>query len=91
MANVAMIGAQWGDEGKGKVVDWLASRPISWCASRAATTPAIRCGGRPDLQAVAAALGRLVRGKLGIIGNGVVIDPRPCSPKSPASAAQGLT
>ena len=26
MANVAVIGAQWGDEGKGKVVDWLASR-----------------------------------------------------------------
>ena len=26
MANVAIIGAQWGDEGKGKVVDWLASR-----------------------------------------------------------------
>jgi adenylosuccinate synthase len=26
MANVTVIGAQWGDEGKGKVVDWLASR-----------------------------------------------------------------
>ena len=26
MANVAVIGAQWGDEGKGKIVDWLASR-----------------------------------------------------------------
>ncbi|MEO9132581.1 MAG: adenylosuccinate synthetase, partial [Sphingomonas sp.] len=26
MANVAVIGAQWGDEGKGKIVDWLAER-----------------------------------------------------------------
>ena len=26
MANVTVIGAQWGDEGKGKIVDWLASR-----------------------------------------------------------------
>jgi adenylosuccinate synthase len=26
MANVAVIGAQWGDEGKGKIVDWLSSR-----------------------------------------------------------------
>ena len=29
MANVAVIGAQWGDEGKGKVVDWLASRTFA--------------------------------------------------------------
>ena len=40
MANVAVIGAQWGDEGKGKIVDWLASAPTSWCVSRAATMPA---------------------------------------------------
>ena len=26
MANVAVVGAQWGDEGKGKIVDWLSSR-----------------------------------------------------------------
>ncbi|MGI4802598.1 MAG: adenylosuccinate synthetase, partial [Janthinobacterium lividum] len=26
MSNVTVIGAQWGDEGKGKIVDWLASR-----------------------------------------------------------------
>ena len=28
MKNVAVIGSQWGDEGKGKIVDWLSSKPI---------------------------------------------------------------
>ncbi|MCI1757223.1 MAG: adenylosuccinate synthetase [Sphingobium sp.] len=32
MANVTVIGAQWGDEGKGKIVDWLASRADASCA-----------------------------------------------------------
>jgi hypothetical protein len=33
---------QWGDEGKGKIVDWLTDHARVWCASRAATTPATR-------------------------------------------------
>ena len=40
MANVVVVGAQWGDEGKGKIVDWLSEQADSWCASRAATMPA---------------------------------------------------
>ena len=39
MTNV-VVGAQWGDEGKGKIVDWLSNAPRSWSASRAGTTPA---------------------------------------------------
>ena len=40
--NVVVVGTQWGDEGKGKVVDWLPITPRRWCAFRAATTPATR-------------------------------------------------
>ena len=36
MANVVVIGTQWGDEGKGKIVDWLTERAVSWCDFRAA-------------------------------------------------------
>ena len=42
MANVVVVGAQWGDEGKGKIVDWLSSRPTWSSASRAGTMPATR-------------------------------------------------
>ena len=40
--NVVVVGTQWGDEGKGKIVDWLTDTRRAWCASRAATTPATR-------------------------------------------------
>ena len=40
--NVVVIGTQWGDEGKGKLVDWLTDAPRAWCVSRAATTRATR-------------------------------------------------
>jgi adenylosuccinate synthase len=42
MANVVVVGAQWGDEGKGKIVDWLSERADVIAASRAGTTPATR-------------------------------------------------
>ena len=40
--NVVVIGAQWGDEGKGKIVDLLTPASPAWCASKAATTPGTR-------------------------------------------------
>jgi adenylosuccinate synthase len=37
--NVVVVGTQWGDEGKGKIVDWLTDQAVrGWCASRAGTT-----------------------------------------------------
>jgi adenylosuccinate synthase len=39
---VVVVGAQWGDEGKGKLVDVLAERPTGWCAIRAVPTPGTR-------------------------------------------------
>ena len=42
MTNVAVIGAQWGDEGKGKIVDWLSEKLISLSAFRGGIMPVIR-------------------------------------------------
>ncbi len=76
MANVVVVGAQWGDEGKGKIVDWLSSRPTSSCASRAATMPAIRSSSTASTYKLSLLPSGVVRpGKLSVIGNGVVVDP----------------
>ncbi len=75
MANVVVVGAQWGDEGKGKSSTGCRNRPTRSSASRAGTMPAIRWHRGPDLQAVPAPLGRRAAGKLSVIGNGVVLDP----------------
>jgi hypothetical protein len=40
--NVIVVGTQWGDEGKGKIVDWLTDHARGWCVFRAAIMPAIR-------------------------------------------------
>ena len=39
MPATIVLGTQWGDEGKGKAVDYLADRWTSWSGTRAATTP----------------------------------------------------
>ena len=75
MGNVAVIGAQWGDEGKGKVVDWLASRAdivVRFQGGHNAGHTLVVGGQTYKLSLLPSGL---VRGKLGIIGNGVVVDP----------------
>ncbi|MGC9269109.1 adenylosuccinate synthase [Acidiphilium sp.] len=75
MANVTIIGAQWGDEGKGKVVDWLASRAdivVRFQGGHNAGHTLVVGNQTYKLSLLPSGL---VRGKLGIIGNGVVIDP----------------
>ena len=75
MANVAVIGAQWGDEGKGKIVDWLASRAeivVRFQGGHNAGHTLVVGNQTYKLSLLPSGL---VRGKLGIIGNGVVVDP----------------
>ena len=77
MANVVVVGAQWGDEGKGKIVDWLsvaADVVVRFQGGHNAGHTLVIDG--VDLQIVAAALGHRAAGKLAVIGNGVVVDPR---------------
>ncbi len=75
MANVTVIGAQWGDEGKGKIVDWLASRAdvvVRFQGGHNAGHTLVVDGAVYKLSLLPSGI---VRGTLSIIGNGVVLDP----------------
>jgi adenylosuccinate synthase len=75
MANVAVVGAQWGDEGKGKVVDWLSERAdvvVRFQGGHNAGHTLVIDGRTYKLSLLPSGV---VRGKLSIIGNGVVVDP----------------
>ncbi len=91
MSNVTIIGAQWGDEGKGKVVDWLASRAdivVRFQGGHNAGHTLVVGNQTYKLSLLPSGL---VRGKLGIIGNGVVIDPHALLAEIERVASQGLT
>jgi len=75
MANVVVVGAQWGDEGKGKIVDWLSERAdvvVRYQGGHNAGHTLIIDGTSYKLSLLPSGL---VRGKLSVIGNGVVVDP----------------
>ena len=76
MANVAVVGAQWGDEGKGKIVDWLSERAdvvVRFQGGHNAGHTLVIGGRTFKLSLLPSGVVR--PGKLGIIGNGVVVDP----------------
>ena len=73
--NVAVIGAQWGDEGKGKVVDWLASRADIVVRFQGGHNAGHTLVVGNETYKLSLLPSGLVRGKIGIIGNGVVVDP----------------
>jgi adenylosuccinate synthase len=76
MTNVAVIGSQWGDEGKGKVVDWLSERAqvvVRFQGGHNAGHTLVIDGVTYKLSLLPSGIVR--PGKLSIIGNGVVIDP----------------
>ena len=75
MANVTVIGAQWGDEGKGKIVDWLASRAdvvVRFQGGHNAGHTLVVGNTTYKLSLLPSGI---VTGTLSIIGNGVVLDP----------------
>ena len=90
MANVAIIGAQWGDEGKGKVVDWLASRADIVVRFQGGHNAGHTLVVGDQTYKLSLLPSGLVRGKLGIIGNGVVIDPEALLTEMARLTAQGL-
>ena len=76
MANVVVIGSQWGDEGKGKIVDWLSERAdvvVRFQGGHNAGHTLVIDGVTYKLHLLPSGVVR--PGKLSIIGNGVVIDP----------------
>ena len=76
MANVVVIGAQWGDEGKGKIVDWLSERAdiiVRFQGGHNAGHTLVI--GNQTYKLALLPSGVVRPGKLSIIGNGVVVDP----------------
>ncbi len=76
MANVVVVGAQWGDEGKGKIVDWLSERAdivVRFQGGHNAGHTLVIGGVTYKLSLLPSGVVR--PNKLGIIGNGVVVDP----------------
>ena len=76
MGNVAVIGSQWGDEGKGKIVDWLSNRAdvvVRFQGGHNAGHTLVIEGEEYKLHLLPSGVVR--KGKVSIIGNGVVVDP----------------
>ena len=76
MANVVVVGSQWGDEGKGKIVDWLSERAdivVRFQGGHNAGHTLVVDGTTYKLSLLPSGVVR--KGKLSVIGNGVVVDP----------------
>ena len=76
MANVVVVGVQWGDEGKGKIVDWLSERAdtvVRYQGGHNAGHTLVIDGKVYKLSLLPSGIVR--QGKMSVIGNGVVIDP----------------
>jgi adenylosuccinate synthase len=91
MANVTVIGAQWGDEGKGKIVDWLAERAdvvVRFQGGHNAGHTLVVGNQTYKLSLLPSGI---VRGTLSVIGNGVVLDPWHFREEVAKLAGQGVT
>nr|AID69701.1 adenylosuccinate synthetase [uncultured organism] len=91
MANVVVVGSQWGDEGKGKIVDWLSERAdvvVRFQGGHNAGHTLVIDGISYKLSLLPSGVVR--PGKLAVIGNGVVIDPHALVSEIDRLAAQGV-
>jgi adenylosuccinate synthase len=91
MANVVVVGSQWGDEGKGKIVDWLSERAdivVRFQGGHNAGHTLVIGGVTYKLSLLPS--GVLRPGKLSLIGNGVVLDPRALIDEIDRLAGQGV-
>jgi adenylosuccinate synthase len=91
MGNVAVVGAQWGDEGKGKIVDWLSERAdvvVRFQGGHNAGHTLVI--GNVEYKLSLLPSGVVRAGKLSIIGNGVVVDPWALIEEIDAIRAKGV-
>lgn len=90
MSNVVVVGAQWGDEGKGRLVDWLAGTAdiVARYNGGHNAGHTIVVDGRTYKLALLPS--GIVRGKLGVIGNGVALDPHALFAEIARMAEAGL-
>jgi adenylosuccinate synthase len=92
MANVVVVGAQWGDEGKGKIVDWLSERAdvvVRFQGGHNAGHTLVIGGQTYKLSLLPSGVVR--PGKLGVIGNGVVVDPWALAEEIERLKSQGVS
>ncbi|MFZ1426589.1 MAG: adenylosuccinate synthase [Geminicoccaceae bacterium] len=92
MSNVAVVGAQWGDEGKGKIVDWLSERAdvvVRFQGGHNAGHTLVIDGTTYKLSLLPSGVVR--QGKLSLIGNGVVVDPWALLKEIDTLRGQGVT
>ena len=92
MANVAVVGSQWGDEGKGKIVDWLSERAdvvVRFQGGHNAGHTLVIDGVVFKLSLLPSGIVR--PGKLSVIGNGVVVDPWHLTEEIAGLRAKGVT
>jgi adenylosuccinate synthase len=75
LANVTVIGGQWGDEGKGKIVDWLSSRADVVARFQGGHNAGHTLVVGDEVYKLSLLPSGIVRGTLSVIGNGVVLDP----------------
>ena len=91
MANVVVVGSQWGDEGKGKIVDWLSERAdvvVRFQGGHNAGHTLVVDGTTFKLSLLPSGVVR--PGKLAVIGNGVVLDPHALIAEIDNMQSQGL-
>jgi adenylosuccinate synthase len=91
VANVVVVGAQWGDEGKGKIVDWLSEQAdvvVRFQGGHNAGHTLVIEGVTYKLSLLPSGVVR--PGKLGVIGNGVVLDPYALVSEIEKLAQQGV-
>ncbi|MFN3853104.1 MAG: adenylosuccinate synthase [Phreatobacter sp.] len=91
MANVVVVGSQWGDEGKGKIVDWLSSQAdvvVRFQGGHNAGHTLVIDGVTYKLSLLPSGIVR--PGKLSVIGNGVVVDPHALVAEIERVSAQGV-
>ncbi len=92
MATVVVVGSQWGDEGKGKIVDWLSERAdvvVRFQGGHNAGHTLVVGGTTFKLSLLPSGVVR--PGKLALIGNGVVLDPHALIAEIDKLAAQGVS
>ena len=90
MGNVTVIGAQWGDEGKGKIVDWLASRADMVVRFQGGHNAGHTLVVGDQTYKLSLLPSGIVRGTPSVIGNGVVLDPWALKAEIEKLQAQGV-
>ena len=90
MPNVTVIGAQWGDEGKGKIVDWLADRADIVVRFQGGHNAGHTLVVGNTVYKLSLLPSGIVSGTLSIIGNGVVLDPWAFKAEVEKLRAQGV-